>query len=55
MTENPYGLVPTGERQPCIVMTRVNGWYVDKKASNPGKQAEYADRLTYDKKDNWPQ
>lgn len=42
-----------GERQKCIVMTRVNGWYVDKKASNPGKQAEYADRVNYDNKERW--
>jgi hypothetical protein len=37
----------TKQRQICQVMTRVNGWLVSKDSSNPGKQAEYADRVMY--------
>lgn len=35
------------KRQECQVMTRVCGWLVPKHASNPGKQAEYKERKTY--------
>lgn len=41
------------KRQPCIIMTRCCGWLVQKTAGNPGKQAEYEDRKTYDNKSNW--
>jgi len=35
------------KRQPVICMTRCCGWYVPKHAGNPGKQAEYKDRLGF--------
>ncbi|MEI6529688.1 MAG: hypothetical protein WCN88_04850 [Candidatus Falkowbacteria bacterium] len=36
------------KRQECIVYSRVCGWLTPKSSGNPGKQAEYADRKTYD-------
>lgn len=32
---------------PAYSMTRVTGWYVNKSAMNPGKQAEFNDRQFY--------
>lgn len=35
-------------RFPAYSMTRVTGWYVNRSAMNPGKQAEFNDRKYYD-------
>jgi hypothetical protein len=35
---------------PAYAMTRVTGWYVNKSAMNPGKQAEFNDRKFYSNK-----
>jgi len=35
---------------PAYSMTRVTGWYVNKSAMNPGKQAEFNDRVYYSNK-----
>ncbi len=34
-------------KYPAYSMTRVTGWYVNKSAMNPGKQAEFNDRKYY--------
>jgi len=34
-------------RFPAYAMTRVTGWYVNKSAFNPGKVAEFNDRVYY--------
>jgi len=39
------------KRFPAYSMTRVTGWYVNKSAMNPGKQAEFNDRVYYKTKD----
>jgi hypothetical protein len=36
------------KRFPVHVMTRVTGWFVNKDAFNPGKVAEFDDRIYYD-------
>jgi len=38
------------ERQPCEVYTRVVGYIRSIDQFNPGKQAEYSDRATFDVK-----
>jgi anaerobic ribonucleoside-triphosphate reductase len=35
------------KRTICQVFSRCCGWYVSKSAGNPGKQAEYQDRVEF--------
>lgn len=35
------------KRTLCQVMTRVTGWFVNKSAFNPGKEAEDRDRVRF--------
>lgn len=41
------------KRQECTIFSRCCGWLVPRHAGNPGKQEEYKDRKTYDKRKRW--